>query len=184
LLCLLVQLLLAGSTMHRTTATVKAIPARLTTAAKLIAPVILTVVMLAVIGGGCGEGTTSRDGAVGSPEPGVTATNLSDLPAEIVMPTLGMNSRLSPDDQELLAQARARGETNVVLLVAAEPGQTGKVAAAIESLGGVIRSLHEDLGYVSATVPVDKVEAVAQLEGVQAVNLDREIPLPDPRPDS
>jgi hypothetical protein len=95
-----------------------------------------------------------------------------------------MKSKLSPDDQELLAQARTRGETEVVLLVATAPGQTAQVAAEIERLGGAIRSQHDVLGYVSATVPVDKVEAVAQLDAVQAVNLDKEIPLPNPRPDS
>jgi hypothetical protein len=94
-----------------------------------------------------------------------------------------MNSRLSPDDQALLDQARARGESEVVLLVAAEPGRSRDVAAAIEALGGTIRTHNEDIGYISAVVPVDKVEAVAGLEGVQVVSLDQEIPIPDPRPD-
>jgi hypothetical protein len=94
-----------------------------------------------------------------------------------------MKSRLSPDDQQLLEQARARGETEVVLLVATAPGDASGVAAAIENLGGTIRRHNDDLGYVSAMVPLDKVEVVAGLEGVQAANLDKEIPIPNPRPD-
>jgi hypothetical protein len=94
-----------------------------------------------------------------------------------------MKSKLSPDDQALLEQARARGETEVVLLVATAPGRSAEVAARIESIGGDIRSHHENLDYLSASVPLDKVEAVARLDGVVAVNLDREIPAPKPRPD-
>ena len=51
-----------------------------------------------------------------------------------------MKSKLSPDDQALLAQARARGEKEVVLLVATAPGRSSEVATRIESLGGVIRA--------------------------------------------
>jgi hypothetical protein len=93
-----------------------------------------------------------------------------------------MKSRLSLDDQRLLAEARARGDAQVILLIAAEPGRAGEVATAIEGLGGVVRSFDEDLYYVSAVVPTGDVEAVAALGGVQAVNLDDEIPVPDPRP--
>ena len=94
-----------------------------------------------------------------------------------------MKSKLSPDDQALLEQARARGETEVVLLVATAPGRSAEVAARVESMGAVIRSHHENLDYLSASVPLDKVEAVARLEGVIAANLNREIPVPSPRPD-
>jgi hypothetical protein len=114
----------------------------------------------------------------------MTPTTLSELPADIVTPGIDMKSKLSPDDQDLLAQARARGEMEVVLLVATAPGRSSEVAAEIERLGGAIRSHHENLDYLSASVPLDKVEAVAQVEGVQAVNMDKEIPAPDPRPDS
>jgi hypothetical protein len=95
-----------------------------------------------------------------------------------------MKSELSPDTQTLLEQARARGESEVVLLVATERGRSREVAAAIEALGGTVRTHNEDIGYISAMVPLDRVEAVAALEGVQAVNLDQEIPIPNPRPDS
>jgi hypothetical protein len=111
-----------------------------------------------------------------------TPTIPSNLPAEDVTPTPEMNSRLSPDDQALLAQARARGDRDVVLLVATAPGRSSEVAALIESMGGVIRSHHENLDYLSASVPLDMVEDVARLDGVVAVNLDRDIPAPKPRP--
>jgi hypothetical protein len=95
---------------------------------------------------------------------------------------IGKSRALSPDDRRLLAEAIARGEREVVLQIVAAPGQSGQVVSEIEKLGGVIRSHHEDLDYLSASVPTDKVESVAQLTSVQTVSLSDELPIPDPRP--
>jgi hypothetical protein len=102
-------------------------------------------------------------------------------------PTIGSggtsNSRaLSPRDRELLAEARARGDKEVIMQIATEPGRSAEVLKVIESLGGIIRAHHEDLGYISAAVPTDKVDAVAQIQFVQTVSLSEELPIPDPRP--
>ena len=102
-------------------------------------------------------------------------------------PTMGSegtskSQALPMRDRELLAEARARGDKEVIVQIATEPGRSADVVKEIESLGGVIRSHHEDLGYISAAVPTEKVEAVAQIESVQTVSLSEEIPIPDPRP--
>jgi hypothetical protein len=94
----------------------------------------------------------------------------------------GKSRALSPDDRRLLAEAIARGDKEVVVQIVAAPGRSGEVVGEIEKLGSTIRSHHEDLDYVSASVPADKVEAVAQLEAVQTVSLSDELPIPDPRP--
>lgn len=94
----------------------------------------------------------------------------------------GKSRTLSPDDRRLLAEAIARGDKEVVVQIVAAPGLSGQVVGELEKLGSTIRSHHEDLDYVSASVPTDKVEVVAQLQSVQTVSLADEIPIPDPRP--
>ena len=92
-------------------------------------------------------------------------------------------SKLSPRGQELLAEARARGDKTVRLLVASKAGANRAVAAGIAGLGGTIEYREDDIDYLRASVPIDRVEAVASLNGVEAVDLDEVIPLDDPRPD-
>jgi hypothetical protein len=45
-----------------------------------------------------------------------------------------------------------------------------------------VRYREDQIDYIRATVPTDKVEAAAALKGVQSLELDSVIPLPDPRP--
>jgi subtilisin family serine protease len=69
------------------------------------------------------------------------------------------------------------------LLVAAQPGATKQVAAGLQGLGAGIAYRDDALGYVRATVPTDKADAVPDLAGVQAVDVDDVISLDDPRPE-
>jgi hypothetical protein len=144
--------------------------------------VILLMLVLAVMAAGCAGGASSRQTAPEPSGPAATTVNGSGLPVANLAPKSDMKSRLSLDDRRLLAEARARGDAEVILLIAAAPGRAGEVVTAIEGLGGVVRSFDKDLHYVSAVVPTGEVEAVAALGGVQAVNLDDEIPVRDPRP--
>ncbi|HET7089603.1 MAG TPA: S8 family serine peptidase [Anaerolineae bacterium] len=91
--------------------------------------------------------------------------------------------KLGKHDRELLAEARAQGETTVTLLIAALRGANRRVVQGIESLGGTVRFREDDIDYIRAIVPIDKVEAAARLSGVEAVDLNEIIPLEDPRPD-
>jgi subtilisin family serine protease len=88
--------------------------------------------------------------------------------------------KLSKEDRAALAQARANGDKQVTMLIAAKTGQMSAVADGVTSLGGIVRQTEASIDYVRATVPIDKVEAVASLDAVQQASLDILIPLDDP----
>jgi subtilisin family serine protease len=90
---------------------------------------------------------------------------------------------LSKYDRALLAEAIANGQSTVTLLIASTPGSNSKVANGIQRLGGTVRYREDDINYISAIVPTNKVEAAATLSGVQSLDLNEIIPLEDPRPD-
>ena len=95
----------------------------------------------------------------------------------------GNGGGLSKYDRQMLAEAIANGQSTVTLLIASNPGSNSKVASGIEKLGGVVRYREDAINYVSAVVPIDKVEAAARMSGVLSLDLDQVIPLEDPRPD-
>jgi len=86
-------------------------------------------------------------------------------------------------DRELLAAARTNGESSVTLLIAASSGQNRSVASAIEGLGGIVRYREDSLDYLRARIAIDKAEQVADLKGVDAVDVDEIIPLELPSPE-
>jgi subtilisin family serine protease len=91
---------------------------------------------------------------------------------------------LSKYDRALLAEAIANGQSTVTLLIASTQGSNSKVANGIQKLGGTVRYREDDINYISAIVPTNKVEAVAALSGVLSLDLNEIIPLEDPRPDT
>jgi subtilase family protein len=91
--------------------------------------------------------------------------------------------KLSKQERALLASARAEGKSSVTLLIASKAGANGSVVSGVQGLGGTIRYREDSLDYIRAKVPIAKVEAVADLAGVQAIELDQVIPLEDPRPE-
>ncbi|GAA0482514.1 serine protease [Paractinoplanes deccanensis] len=97
----------------------------------------------------------------------------SDTPKESPADTLGSH------DAELLAQAVAAKKKNVTVIIAAEDGKSADVAAKIEGLGGVVARRFDQIGYVLASVPTGQVVAAAKLAGIQAVDLDETIKLPE-----
>jgi subtilisin family serine protease len=89
---------------------------------------------------------------------------------------------LSKDDHIRIARMEARGVRRVTVLIAARDGADAAVAAAVASVGGTVRVREQTIGYLRAVVPVDRVDALAAADGVQALAVDKRIPLPDPRP--
>ncbi len=89
--------------------------------------------------------------------------------------------QLSQHNRELLNDARAEGKSSVTLLIASTPGANKTVVSGIAGLGGTVRFRDDDISYVRADVPTAKVEAAAQLNGIEAVDLDEVILLDDPR---
>ena len=84
-------------------------------------------------------------------------------------------------DLSALARAERRGDDTVSLLVLTRRGGTGSVADAVEDMAGSV--VYEDtrVGYLHVVVPAGQVDAVAELQGVQGVDVDRTIALPNPR---
>ncbi|HEX2399234.1 MAG TPA: S8 family serine peptidase, partial [Mycobacterium sp.] len=91
-------------------------------------------------------------------------------------------TKLSKEDHAQLAKAAVAGDKRVTVLIAAKPGANSTVATGITSLGGKILYREDQIDYIRASVPSGKVEAAAALKGVQALEVDAVIPLPDPRP--
>ncbi len=56
-----------------------------------------------------------------------------------------------------LAQARAKGETDVLLVIASMPEQKEQVAQAIAGLGGTVQFQADEVDYIRARIPVEAV---------------------------
>ena len=92
--------------------------------------------------------------------------------------------KLGDSDVRLLQKAEARGDETVTVLLAATPGETDRVTAAVAKAGGSLGRSEEELGYVRATVPVESVRDLAALGDVRAIDLNRSYRIPDPVPAS
>ncbi|NYF56926.1 S8 family serine peptidase [Micromonospora purpureochromogenes] len=90
----------------------------------------------------------------------------------------------SPTDQDRLAEARAKGQKTVTVLVGARDGQAATAADSLTGLGATVLYRDDDLGYLRAEVATERAEGVTRLDGVQAAEIDAAVPLPDPRPDA
>jgi hypothetical protein len=89
---------------------------------------------------------------------------------------------LSKEDRKQLAIATANGQSSVTLLIAAKSGAAKQAVSGLQGLGAAIGYRDDALGYIRARVPTGNVDAVASLAGVQAVDVDQVVPVPDPRP--
>ncbi|MFE2289220.1 S8 family serine peptidase [Streptomyces sp. NPDC059443] len=99
------------------------------------------------------------------------------------------DQKLGSVDAELLQKAKDKGDQNVTVMVATAPGQTQQVAKQLDAVKGAsVGKTYDDLGYVRATLPIDKADAAlksaAKLDSVHGIDLRQEIQLPDPRPDA
>ncbi|MCO1597407.1 S8 family serine peptidase [Micromonospora sp. RHAY321] len=90
----------------------------------------------------------------------------------------------SPTDQDRLAEARNNGQQKVTVLIGAQSGQTGTVADGLAGLGADVLYRDDDLSYLRASMAVDRADRVPRLNGVQTVEIDAPVPLPDPAPDA
>ncbi len=71
-------------------------------------------------------------------------------------------SFLFKDNRGDLASARARGESEVTVIVAAMPGANARLVRAIEKMGGTIRFRADNVDYLRARVPVDSVDRLVR----------------------
>ncbi|PFG41571.1 subtilase family protein [Isoptericola jiangsuensis] len=93
-----------------------------------------------------------------------------------------VEEKLGDADQRLLGEAEAADEDTVTVLLAVEPGTAAAVERTVERHGGAVGRTEDDLGYVRATVPTDDVIEIAAADAVLAVDLDRQVDVPDPTP--
>jgi hypothetical protein len=93
-------------------------------------------------------------------------------------------SKLSKADRAQLAQATANGADTVTVLIATTSGATRTVADELTAMGATVQYRDDDIGYLRALVATGAVERARTLSGVQALELDATVPLPDPRPDA
>ena len=101
------------------------------------------------------------------------------------MPAIGANGKkgLSKHDRALLAEAKAEGKTSVIVLVAAKSGAANDAIRDLEGLGATIQYRDAALGYIRASLAVDKVAQAAQLASVEALDVDETFEIPSPRPE-
>ena len=88
--------------------------------------------------------------------------------------------QLGKHDSGLLAEAIARGEKTVELMLATGRGQTAAVAAGITARGGTVRYRNDRVGYLRAEVPASAVGKAANQAGVVAADIGEVIAREDP----
>lgn len=124
--------------------------------------------------------------AAADPDPGDAApeqAHPSFEPSDAGELSTAGSAALGATDVRDWQRAVATGEDEVTVLIAAAPGETDQVAALVEELGGAVGSTVDEVGYVRATVPVEKVDELATSGAVRAVDLNREYRLPKaPKP--
>jgi hypothetical protein len=118
--------------------------------------------------------------AMGLATVATVATVLAMAPSGSAAPGGGS---LSKADLARVADAAAAGSKTVTLLVGARTGQAKTAAAGLTGLGAQIHYRDDDLGYLRAIVPTSRAAEVGALTGVQTVEVDEVLPLPDPQPD-
>ena len=101
-------------------------------------------------------------------------------PAETGPPKVSGKDILGAHDRELLAQAEAKGQKRVTILVATQKGQAAAVGAALAKLGATVGNRVDEVGYVRASVPTASVLRAASVPGIAAVDLNESIRRPDP----
>src|SRR5262245_28522684 len=92
-------------------------------------------------------------------------------------------SKFTKQARTLLAKKARQGATSVSLLIATRRHGTKSVASSIRKLGGKVVYRNNKLGYVRVRVPLRKADQASRLKGIQTINVDNILPLPDPRPD-
>jgi hypothetical protein len=92
-------------------------------------------------------------------------------------------SKFTKQDRTLIARQAAHGARYASLLIATPRGKTSSVAKNIREIGGRVMYRNNRLGYIRARVPIRKADAASRLAGIQTINFDAVLPLPDPDPD-
>ncbi|PPK70210.1 S8 family serine peptidase [Actinokineospora auranticolor] len=115
----------------------------------------------------------------------VASAMLTTVPAATAAPTpapADEGPSIGKHDLELLTKAEQAGEKTVTVIIATAEGDRAKHADDLAKAGAKVDFRDDNIGYVRAEVPVEKVRGIAKLPGVSALDLDENVPLDDPRP--
>lgn len=85
------------------------------------------------------------------------------------------HSKLFKSTRALLALARVRGSHDFGVIIASGPGANDRVAAAILAAGGKVERQVDAVDYLRASLPLSKVEPIANLPDVVAIDADAPI---------
>ncbi|WP_353952161.1 S8 family serine peptidase [Knoellia sp. S7-12] len=88
--------------------------------------------------------------------------------------------KLGRHDRDLLEKAVDAKTSRVVVMISTEKGKTAGAVRAITASGGVVATVNDRVGYISASVPTGKVDAIAKNAAIVAVDLNERIALPKP----
>lgn len=77
----------------------------------------------------------------------------------------------STADRVLLAEYRALGREQAPMLIATAPERTAAVATALAKLGAQVVGRRDVIGYLYAMVPLDSLQSVLAIKGLEAVQL-------------
>jgi subtilisin family serine protease len=86
-------------------------------------------------------------------------------------------------DEQLLIEAKQRGQRTVKVLVATKRGAAAHGVDQLVRTGAKVEFREDAVNYVRAEVSVDQVRKLAGLSGVAAIDIDEIIPLDNPRPE-
>lgn len=90
------------------------------------------------------------------------------------------SDKLGQHDRDLLEKAVDAKTARVVVMIFTGKGKTAGAVKAITANGGVVATVNDRVGYISASVPTGKVDAVAKNAAIVAVDLNERIALPKP----
>jgi hypothetical protein len=93
------------------------------------------------------------------------------LTAQTASAQIARRQFLFKDARAELAAARARGDKDALLIIASMPGANATVAKTITALGGTIQYRSDDVDYLRARVPVEKVETLAVDKSVHSFSI-------------
>ena len=97
---------------------------------------------------------------------GLTSVLPADASAQVARRPM-----LFKDSRAELAQARARGEDDVLLVMAAMPNQVGQLATVVEAVGGEIQFRDDEVDYLRARVPLEGIDAITAASSLHSIDV-------------
>lgn len=97
---------------------------------------------------------------------------IAPVPLFAAAPAASAHNRPYKNTHEIVALARLRGESTMIVLIASAPGKNAAVAAQITKLGGEIHKRYDEVDYLRARVPVDAVFPLAASPDIVSLDTD------------